>query len=517
MNANLWIRERARAAWHWLVLLACALVPLPKAHAAPLPPALVGEWKGLAEWAGAREWVALSITEADSGRLAVALSLPAIHAYGFEMGFARLDGDTLRAGPFAFHWDAAAERLEGVLPVMLVPVHTIGVKLGKGPALVREPREPVAAPAREPLWTFTAGAPLWAPLAAGGGLVYVGGDDGVLHAVSVRTGRERWRFKAGGKLRARPELVASSLYLHADDGLLYRLDAASGRVRWKVPLEHAPIVRIPIDQPGSRYDFTASGVAAWGGTLYTGTHDGRLLALAPENGKLLWQARVDSSIIATPTLLDGRVFVGSFDGRVTAFDAGVGEKLWSFQTGAPVSASPVAEGGRVLVSSRSYDVYALDAITGQPLWNRYVWYSWIESTPALADGVAYFGSSDASRVYAIELRSGRLRWEADVRGISWTTPAVTLDRVYVAVRQSPSIAPHEGSLMAFDRADGSLLWRVTNGAPAGAIHRGFASSPVVTQGRVIVAGLDGVVRAFAEDDAEDEALRRRAHRGTAAK
>ena len=60
-------------------------------------------------------------------------------------------------------------------------------------------------------------------------------------------------------------------------------------------------------------------------------------------------------------------------------------------------------------------------------------------------------SSDASKVFAVELRTGRSRWEADVRGISWTTPAVTLDRVYAAVRHSPSIAPHEGSLLALDR------------------------------------------------------------------
>ena len=496
---------------HALAIALCACPSPGSAQATSAPPAaLAGHWKGLAEWAGAREWVALSITPADSGRLAVSLSLPAIHAYDFPLGVARWSGDTLRAGPFELRWDEAGDRLEGMLPAMLVPVHSIPVTLKRVPALAPEPRGGSTAPTREPVWSFSAGAALWAPLEAGAGLVYVGGDDGVLHALSVNSGRERWRFKAGGALRARPKLVASSVYVHADDGFLYRLDSASGRVRWKQRLERDSIVRIPIDQPGSRHDFTASGVLAWGGALYVGTHDGRLLALEPEAGRTIWTADVGGAVIATPALAGGRVFVGSLDGHVTAWDAGVGERLWSFDTGAAVSAAPVSDGRLVLASSRSYDLFALDAITGESRWNRYVWFSWVESTPALVDGVAYVGSSDAARVFALELASGRSLWEADVRGISWTTPAVTLDRVYVAVRHSPSISPHEGSLLALDRATGAELWRVTNDAPAGATHRGFASSPVVSRGRVIVAGLDGIVRAFPEDDAEADAIRRRA-------
>ncbi len=498
----------AAALFATLAMLAPARAVAPAA--ADAAAAFVGEWKGLSEWANAREWLGLSITPADSGRMLVRMSLPAIRVHDVPIGLARLEGDSLHAGPFAFQWDSTHATLRGLLPAALVPVHEIPVTLTRGDALAHEPRDPIVAPGRDAVWTFHAGAAVWAPLAAGAGLVYIGGDDGVLHALSVRTGQERWRFRAAGRLRAEPTLDASSLYLHADDGMLYRLDAASGHVRWKTRLERDSIVRIPIDQPGSRYDFTASSVRVWGNTLYVGTHDGRMLALAPDDGHVIWQAEVGGAIISAPALADGRVFVGSLDGSVSAWDAGVGERLWRIETGAPVSATPVSDGRVVLASSRSYDLLALDAITGDVQWNRYVWYSWIESTPTLADGIAYLGSSDASRVFALELRSGRSRWETDVHGISWTTPAVTLDRVYVTARYSPSLARHEGSLLALDRESGAVLWRVTNDAPAGAMHRGFASSPIVARGRVVAAALDGTVQAFPEDDAEAEALRRRA-------
>lgn len=486
-----------------LTAVVCAALPSGPRAATDRDPrlaALVGNWRGQAEWNGSRSPLALSFTSADSGRVRVAFTIPALQARDEALGRARLRGDTLLAGPFVFVWDSTARTLTGVLPRELVPVHAIPVTLTPGPALVAEPREPLEAPAREPVWRFEAGAALWSDLEAGMGLVFAGGDDGVLHAVSVRTGRERWRFVTGGRLRARPTLVMSSLYVHSDDGWLYRLDAGTGKRRWRVRLEPDSVVRIPIDQPGSRYDFYGSGVAVWGGTLYVGTHDGRVLALDPTDGHTVWSATTGGPVLATPGLADGRVFVGSYDGRVYAFDAGVGEKLWSFDTGAAVTATPVPDRGVVVIGSRSYDLFGLDAVTGEVRWNRYLWYSWIESSARIADGIAYVGSSDASRLFALDTRTGSQRWESDLHGISWGRPAVTFDRVYAAVRYSPSIATHEANLLALDRESGRALWRYACDRPAGATHRGFGASPVVANGRVLVGGLDGTLYAFEEAD-----------------
>ena len=79
------------------------------------------------------------------------------------------------------------------------------------------------------MWTFEAGSPLWAGPTVAGGLVYVGGEDGQLHAVDARTGRERWSFRAGGAIRTRPTVADGALYVQADDGFLYKLDAATAK------------------------------------------------------------------------------------------------------------------------------------------------------------------------------------------------------------------------------------------------------------------------------------------------
>ncbi len=490
--------------WHLHCSAALALCCTSVAFAAtdrdPRLTGLAGHWRGQAEWNGSREPLGLSFTPADSGRMRVAFTLPALQAHDYALGRARLHGDTVLAGPFVFVWDSLAHQMSGVLPRDLVPVHAIPITLTPGAALALEPRDSLEAVRREPVWRFDAGSALWCDLEAGQGLVFAGGDDGVLHAVSVRTGRERWRFTTGGRLRARPSLVMTSVYLHSDDGWLYRIDAGTGRLRWRVQLEPDSVHRIPIDQPGSRYDFYGSGVAAWGGALYVGTHDGRVLALDPADGHTIWSAATGGPVLATPALADGRVFVGSFDGKVYAFDAGVGEQLWTFDTGAPVTATPVPDRGVVVIGSRSYDLFGLDALTGAVRWDRYVWFSWIESSARVADGIAYVGSSDASRLFAIETRSGVQRWESDLHGISWGRPAVTFDRVYAAVRFSPSIATHEANLIALDRQTGRALWHYPCDRPEGATHRGFGASPVVASGRVLVGGLDGTLYAFDELD-----------------
>lgn len=484
------------------LLLALLAVPV-VARAAPPDPRLAqltGYWKGEVECAGSRAWFALELVAGDSAGVAARMTLPAIRGFDVPLGPARLAGDSVFVGPFAFAWDSAAGLLRGVLPHALVPVHEIPVALRRGAPLAREPRPALTAPVRAPVWTFNARAPLWADLEAGSGLVYAGGDDGVLHALDARSGRERWHFATGGRLRARPALVASSLYVQSDDGWLYRLDATRGTQRWRVRLMPDSVVRIPIDQPGSKYDFYASAVTASAGVLFVGTHAGRVVALDPATGETLWEAHTGGPVLAAPGVEGGRVFAGSFDGRVYAFDSYDGHTLWTHDTGAPVTSTPVPDAGVVVVGSRSYDLLGLDAASGEEKWDHYLWFSWIESSARVADGVAYVGSSDAARIDALDTKTGTLHWDSDVHGISWGRPALEGDRLYVAVRYSPSVERHEANLVALDRASGEALWRYPCDRPAGATHRGFAASPVVHGGRVFVGGLDGVVYAFAVKD-----------------
>ncbi len=190
------------------------------------------------------------------------------------------------------------------------------------------------------------------------------------------------------------------------------------------------------------------------------------------------------------------MYVGSFDRHVYALDAATGALLWKRDTEGAVVSTPAVTGDRVVVGNRAYDFLALDAKSGDVAWKRYVWFSWIESSAVVREGIAYVGSSDAAAVFAFDVASGRRLWAADVFGWAWGQPAVTDERVYVGTSSQVGYpAGHRAGVLALDRATGRTTWRYeAEAGKSGAF--GFPGSPAVGEGLVFVSGLDGQLRAF---------------------
>lgn len=74
----------------------------------------------------------------------------------------------------------------------------------------------------------------------------------------------------------------------------------------------------------------------------------------------------------------------------------------------------------------------------------------IVSTPALANGTVYFGSSDHF-LYAIDDRSGALRWKYETGSRVASSPAVAAGRVH--------FESYDGNFYTLDAASGKLLWK----------------------------------------------------------
>src|ERR1035437_8908520 len=77
---------------------------------------------------------------------------------------------------------------------------------------------------------------------------------------------------------------------------------------------------------------------------------------------------------------------------------------WSYQTGGYVWSSPAVANGIVYFGSYDNNLYALNASTGVLLW-KFVTGSYIFSSPAVANGVVYVGSSD-NNLYALNASTG---------------------------------------------------------------------------------------------------------------
>ena len=83
------------------------------------------------------------------------------------------------------------------------------------------------------------------------------------------------------------------------------------------------------------------------------------------------------------------------------------------------------------ISEVTHDnIYCLNAITGEWIWN-YTTGGFIESSPAVAGGYVYIGSSDGD-LYCLNMTNGNLIWNYTTGdGIFWSLPAVASGCIYI--------------------------------------------------------------------------------------
>ena len=188
------------------------------------------------------------------------------------------------------------------------------------------------------------------------------------------------------------------------------------------------------------------------------------------------------------------VYVSGIDGFLYAFDgsggAGSVQVAWrqpqfEAEDMPPLVGSPALDeaGGIIAVGSEDGGLYAYNALTGQNLhWSPFRTDGKVWSTPALRNGVAYFGSQDGS-VYAVSLETGALVWRFDTGGAVVTTPLVHKNLLIVG--------SFDRQLYALGLSDGQLRWQFE-------AQNWWWATPVSSGRAVYAASMDGNV--YAIDD-----------------
>jgi len=144
-------------------------------------------------------------------------------------------------------------------------------------------------------------------------------------------------------------------------------------------------------------------------------------------------------------------------------------------------------------------LYGFHLTDGSVAWRFSYWFSWVESSPVLRDGVAYIGASDFSRVTAFDPATGHAHWSTPVHGMNWGSPLVTADRVFTgtASQNLPgTVIAHAGGIVALDRRTGAVVWRLVSPPAAEGEFGGYAGSLALAGDKVIAAGFDGKLVAF---------------------
>ncbi|MBN2193404.1 MAG: PQQ-binding-like beta-propeller repeat protein [Polyangiaceae bacterium] len=210
--------------------------------------------------------------------------------------------------------------------------------------------------------------------------VFVGSSDGGLYALRAEDGSLIWRFETLGFVQSEPlyDAATDSLFFGSNDGALYKVDASTGALKYRF-MTNAEVSRRPV---------LANGL------LYAVNANDTVLALDPNDGKLVWSQHrapalgMEIAGHSSALVSRGKVYVAFSDGTVTAFDARTGHERWQpFDLSAEaeqtlgeipkyldVDTTPIAHdieaGPCVFVGSYEGGIFALEADTGTQIWTN---------------------------------------------------------------------------------------------------------------------------------------------------
>lgn len=170
---------------------------------------------------------------------------------------------------------------------------------------------------------------------------------------------------------------------------------------------------------------------------------------------------------------------------------------WQFHTKGQVLSSPAVADGALYIGSSDHYLYELDAATGALRW-KFKTDGRITSSPAVSAGLVYFGSFD-SNFYAVDAASGQLKWKFRSSGerrfaashLHGAEPAAEImPDPFDFYLSSPSISngivffgSGDSNVYALDTATGSLKWKFKTGD---VVH----ASPAISNGTLFVGSWD---------------------------
>ena len=276
-----------------------------------------------------------------------------------------------------------------------------------------------------------------------------------------------------------PLAVNGILYFATGYSLVHAVDATTGELLWKFDPK-AP------EASGQklRQGWGSRGIAYWNGKIYTGTQDGRLIAIDAATGRQLWSqmtvGKDDARFISgPPRAFDGKVIighggadVGAIRGYVTTYDAETGKQLWRFHV-VPGNPADGFENEAMAMAAKTWSGQWWKHGGGGTVWNAMTYDAEFD-TIYLGTGngspwnhkIRSEGKGDnlfLSSVVALDAKTGAYKWHYQINpGETWDYNAsmdMELAELNIGGRPRKVLltAPKNGFFYVIDRADGRLI------------------------------------------------------------
>jgi outer membrane protein assembly factor BamB len=243
------------------------------------------------------------------------------------------------------------------------------------------------------VWKFTTGDVVHASPAVADGVVYIGSWDRYFYALNADTGAVLWKFETGDDQTIHNQIgIASSaavsdglVFFGCRDSKFYALDAKTGAKKWAEDNKGGWVIASP---------------AVRDGVVYFPTSDGtQFKAITISTGALKWRTVNKAVSFSSPAIAGNMVYFGAHDGWLRALDLQTGAVAREFQTeGNKQNAAKYVSADGTLNYPAIYLDRSLEGIFAGI--DRMHSLGSVLSSPVIAGGVAYFGSTDGY-VYAV--------------------------------------------------------------------------------------------------------------------
>jgi len=237
-------------------------------------------------------------------------------------------------------------------------------------------------------------------------------DTGYIYALNIETGELRWKVEipegaAANMLRIGDSVITVTL---SDKALC--LDFATGKERWSVDSGSSQTAG---DRVFGDFNWTASP-ATDGDKIIWGRHDGLVMALEPEKGRVLWQTDLEATVTAHPMLVGSDLYVGTLDHRLYRLKAETGERIASLELeAAPMWEFTPIDGGLMVLLMGAESFVAVDLALSKTLWRLDAEETWSSFRPARLNDAVLVGADDGDLI-AAHVKTGEILWKRRLGG-----------------------------------------------------------------------------------------------------
>lgn len=198
--------------------------------------------------------------------------------------------------------------------------------------------------------------------------LYFGSSRGEVFALNKLNGKQVWKQQLTSEVLSPPVSYARYVVVRTVDGRIHTLQAKTGKMVWAHD-RTMPVLSLR----------GTSALIVTNDIVISGADNGKLTALALNNGNVLWETTISVprgrneierliDIDAQPVVKDGVIYVVAYQGRLAAVKIDSGRTMWVRDISS--YAGMIIDSNKIYISDSDGRLWALDRFNGATIWKQ---------------------------------------------------------------------------------------------------------------------------------------------------